>query len=578
VAVARRIAAPLLAIALVLATLAGLFQIARTEIVGQAQTRASDALPLYLSGAAVAAGLDPTREASLARIYDERGLSVGAATFSTLYPATAGEVMQGLAARAWPDFTTTWRWILLGAIGGYALAAGWAAPGGGMTRITWGGAVGALLAWHPVSAECVRLGQVNMVLGALCSVAMAAVTAAGRRGAGGEGRTWASDLVCGAALGLGAAVKLVPAALLLPLWATRRWRPTLGAAVVGGAALLLVLPIVPLSRVIEAIRETLRFQAAIDPDWLVGQHPAPGWMRVFGYIRHDALQWITLGTAAVVPFARPSTRVATAAMALVCAWLGADAAGFHVLYTPLAYPVFVLAVGRPLALGVLAAALYLLPLAPGLTPEPRMVLFGLVAWGVAAETLARAARAVPAGVVEADPELRQAALATAGVLTGVLLVGAMPGDGPLAPPLPEGRTTPEGAGFIHPNDRVPGTTSGAGAGLGSGLDRAASTLAKPGTVRAVQLYMRRAPVAWKALAEQYPARTSLLTGRADAAPAGDLRDHSGREIATWLRAEQATVEGLTAEGLDLGELPAALQAALASGLADPGLEAPNEVP
>jgi len=73
-----------------------------------------------------------------------------------------------------------------------------------------------VLAWHPVTAECVRLGQVNLVLGALCAVAMAGVAIEGRAAARAGRRAWAVDLVVGAALGLGGALKLVPAALLLP--------------------------------------------------------------------------------------------------------------------------------------------------------------------------------------------------------------------------------------------------------------------------------------------------------------------------------------------------------------------------
>lgn len=560
---------PAAAVLGLLVALAGLARIAEAEIVGHSETRASDALPLYLSGAAVSAGLDPTREASLARVYDERGLSVGAATFSTLYPATAGVLMRAPAALAWGDFTTFWRWILLGAVATFGLAAGALVTGDRWGRLLWGGVVTALLAWHPVTAECVRLGQVNLVLGALCAVAMAGVAIEGRSAARTGRRAWAVDLVAGAALGLGGALKLVPGALLLPIVVTRRWRPVVGAAVVGGAALLLVLPITPLPRVIEAIRETLRFQATIDPDWLVGRDPAPEWMRLLGFVRHTPLQWITLAAVAIVPAARPSPRTALAGMALVCGWLGADAAGFHVLYAPLAYPVFLLLLGRPAAFVLLAGTFYALSITPAsLGPEPRMVLFGLAAWVAAAATLVHAAAAVPTGALEADGEARQAALAMAGVATGFLLVGAVPGEGPVAAPLPEGQTTPEGAGFIRPSDRVPGEVRA----LGGGMDRPASTLARPGTIRALQLYLRGAPVAWGRLAERYPARADLCAARAAAAPGGDLRDHSGRAIAAWLTEEQGTVARLQAEGLDLGALPTDLAAALASGLADPGLE------
>ncbi|MDP2306211.1 MAG: glycosyltransferase 87 family protein [Pseudomonadota bacterium] len=560
---------PAAALLAALLALAGLVRIAESEIIGNAETRASDALPLYLSGAAVAAGLDPTRERSLSKVYDERGLSVGAATFSTLYPATAGVVMRMPAALSWPAFSTLWRWILLGAVTTFGFAAAGAVAGDRWTRLLWGSVVTAVLAWHPVTGECVRLGQVNMVLGALCAVAMAGVSGISTGGVSPGRRGWAIDLVVGAALGLGGALKLVPAALLLPLVATRRWRPTVGAAAIGLLALALVLPITPLPRVIEAIRETLRFQATIDPDWLVGRDPAPDWMRLLGFIRHTPLQWITLAAVAIVPAARPSARTALAGMALLCAWLGADAAGFHVLYAPLAYPVFLLLVGRPVAFVGLAATFYVLSAAPAsLGAEPRMVLFGLVAWVAAATALLRDAAAVPAGALEADGEARQAALAMAGVATGFMLAGAVPGEGPVAAPLPEGQTTPEGAGFIRPSDRVPGEVRA----LGGGLDRPASTLARPGTVRALQLYLRGASVAWGQLAERYPARAALCAARAGAAPAGDLRDHSGRVIAAWLVEERATVTRLQAEGLDLGDLPTALTAALASGLADPDLD------
>ena len=567
---------PLLALVALAVALAGLARVARAEIVGHAATRASDALPLYLSGAAVAAGLDPTQERSLAEVYDARDLSVGAATFSTLYPATTGVLMRPLSDLSWTTFTTVWRWVLLASVLGFGVAAGALARGDGWTRLAWAAGLTAALAWHPVTAECVRLGQINMVLGALCALAMAAVGASAFWGGGAEpprnappARAWTLALVAGALLGLGGALKLVPAALLLPLLATRSWRPLVGTAVVGLSALALALTVTPLSQLVAAILGTLKFQATIDPDWLVGKNPAPEWMRFFGWIRHEPLQWITLAAVAVVPAARPSTRTALAGMALLTAWLGADAAGFHVLYAPLAYPVFVLLVGEAALFVPLMLAFYALAFFPEhIGAEPRMVLFGMCAWAAAAYTLGRAASAVAPGAVERDGEARQAAVAAAGVVTGMLLLGAIPGDGPMAAPLPEGQAIPEGPGFIRPNDRVPGEVRA----LGGGLDRPASTLARPGTIRAVQLYMRAAPVAWRRLAERYPARAALLEGRAGAAPGGDLRDHSGRSIAAWLTEEEAVVKQLQAEGLDLEELPQGLAGALTSGLTDPDLE------
>jgi hypothetical protein len=64
----------------------------------------------------------------------------------------------------------------------------------------------------------------------------------------------------------------------------------------------------------------------------------------------------------------------------------------------------------------------------------------------------------------------------------------------------------------------------------------------------------------------------LFRARAKAAPRGQLHELSGREIRSWLQEDQRTMEQLVAEGLDPGELGAALTNALSSGLADPGLE------
>ncbi len=550
-----------LVVVLCAAALSGLGHLLWTEVLAPGTTRASDALPLYLSAAAVADGADPTRQAALEAAYDARGLRVGAATFSTLYPATAGALLRPFAALDWEAFTQAWRSLLVLAVASYAasvyaLAAG---PGGSdgpptrRARLAWAAVLVAVLAWHPVTAETVRLGQVNLLLGALCAGSMALLL-------------HARDGSAGTLLALGALLKLVPGAGILPILAARRARPAVALAGVGLAGVALALRNTALPRILEAVGETLRFQSAIDPDWLVGADPVPGWMRLLGYARHDGLQWITLGAIALVPLLRPSARTACGGVALLCAWLGADAAGFHVLYAPLAYPALAWAgVGRPGRFALLAGALWALAQMPAdLGAEPRMVLWGLLAWGMAAERLLRDAAEVAPGPLEADPSYNAGALSLAGVACGVSLALSVPGAGPAGPPLPEGRTAPEGPGFITPSDRVPGSV----AALGDGPDRAASTLARPGTIRALQLWMRRAPLAWEALAERYPARSGLLRERARAAPAGELRDHSGRAIGAWLRDERAAAEALAAEGLDVSTVRAGLDPALESGLAD----------
>jgi hypothetical protein len=221
-------------------------------------------------------------------------------------------------------------------------------------------------------------------------------------------------------------------------------------------------------------------------------------------------------------------------------------------------------------MGIIAVLWYLLawvePSEVG--PEPRMVLFGLLLWGWSLVRLLHDASQVKAHRWEEDRAWKQGMVTLLGVGVGVLLARAWPSEGPIAAPLPEGQSMPEGPGFIHPQDRVPGQIRA----LGSGMDRPASTLAKPGTIRALQVYLLKAPVLWRGLAEHYPARSSLFLARAAAAPSGELRDLSGREVQAWLQEEEKAIHALKAEGLDAGELPTYLEAALASGLADPGLE------
>ncbi len=548
----------MLAVLLCCGALGGLVRLASSPTVHSG--RASDALPLYLSAAAVEARLDPTLQSSLATVYDQRGMEVGAATFSTLYPATAGWLLRPYADLSWEDFTRAWRWTMLFSLGSFPLAAGWLAGGDRYRRMVWGGAMGCILAYHPVASECVRLGQVNMLLAAFCATAMATTL---------RGPAWAG----GIGLAVGGLLKLVPGALVLPLLATRRVAPVLVTGVLGLLGLGLCATVVPLDRILTGIRETLRFQGSIDPDWLVGKDPAPEWMRWLGFVRHTPLQWITLGIAGVVPALRPSAQTSVGGMALICAWLGADAAGFHVLYIPLAWPALLwVAVGRPVQTGILTGIFFALALLEpeGLGPEARMVLFGLILWLWSLGRLLWDAGQVAPGAFEQDRALKQGSTALGGLIVGLLLARAAPGEGPVAPPLPEGQTTPVGAGFISPADRVPGGKEKKI--LGGGVDRSADTLAKPGTIRFMHLYLRHAPDLWEQLAVRYPAREALFRARAKAAPRGQLHELSGREVRSWLQEDQRTMEQLVAEGLDPGELGVALTNALSSGLADPRLE------
>jgi hypothetical protein len=286
-------------------------------------------------------------------------------------------------------------------------------------------------------------------------------------------------------------------------------------------------------------------------------------MRTIGWLRHDAMGAATLGALVIAPLLRPSPATAAGAIALLCAWLGADAAGFHVLYAPLAWPAAVwVSTGRPVATLLVLVSWFGVRFVPGVGAEPQMVLWGAGVWALAAARLASDAARVPASALERHGD--HGVVALAGVCVGLQIASAFPGSGPVAPPLPEGRTAPEGPGFIRPNDRVPGRARA----LGAGMDRAASTLARPGTIRGLQLHLRGAPLLWRDVADRYPARATFLLDRARAAPAGDLRDHSGRDIAAWLRDEDAAVTQLSIEGVDVVDLRASLDAALASGLTE----------
>jgi hypothetical protein len=106
------------------------------------------------------------------------------------------------------------------------------------------------------------------------------------------------------------------------------------------------------------------------------------------------------------------------------------------------------------------------------------------------------------------------------------------------------------------------------------MDRAASTLARPGTIRALQEHMRSAPAEWDALAGRYPARAAELRAVGRSAPRGVLKTVSGTDVRDWLREERAALERFAGEGLDVTALRAAHDAAWVSGLGEEGYVGP----
>ncbi len=417
---------------------------------------AADALPIYLATVTLAEGGDPGSREALQQRYQERALRVRAATYSTLYPVTLPALMRPFADLDWRPFALLTRGVLLLSLLGCGLAGAWLRPRipGARLRVALAGAL--LLALLPASAECVRLGQINMLLALLMMGAMVAVA-----------RGW--DGTAGGLLALGAATKLVPGLLVLPLLAARRWRVAGVASLVGAGALGLAALAHPLPEIVDGVVQTVRFQGAIHPDWAARHAHPPGWLAFLAGLRHGPL--LLMGLAGSLPAlaARPSRTTTLAAMALFSAWLGCSAAAFHMLYLPLLYPALLYLVlwpfepqaPRELARGVAIVVLVATALAFALEPErvvleARMSLLGMVVWAGCALRLGVSHLHSPGGEPPwIAPWMRWHPVALSALL-GALFASAMPAHQPLAPPEPPTLQEVIEVGFIRPGDPVPG--------------------------------------------------------------------------------------------------------------------------
>ncbi|MCB9760312.1 MAG: DUF2029 domain-containing protein [Alphaproteobacteria bacterium] len=534
--------------------------------------RMSDALPLYLYAAAIAEGLNPLDPANLQAVYEARDMGVGAATWSTLYPPTTGFVLRPFAALSWADFEVVWGWLLLAA----AVAVGLLIPAEQprspeRDRVVRAAGVG-LMALFPATAETARLGQVNMALAALAAGALVCVPR--RRG-----------LLGGALLGVGACLKLVPAAVALPLVAGRRWGFAVGGCLVGLPCVALALSVVSPEDFIEGVRATSYFQSTIAPAWLV-REDLPAWGHHLGFARHNAMMLITAALSLGAALWRPSPAVLVGCGALVLAWLGMDASVFHLLYTPLyapawlwvctwalqpAAPRWTWAVSLPLAV----AGVWL--------PQWRLwaddttfacMLLGLLVW---AGTLLRTGHALSlaqergplAGLLERWP----APIAALGGLVAmvVFLRVGQPSHGPIPDALtsgPGGEIRHEGPGFIDPDVAPPGgfdaprdipaAPFGMSDAVPAGAERRWPMMTVTGSFnkgkrRHLDLHLRAAPGQWTALAQgplaANPALAARATALAEAAPGGALSQVRYQHLATWLAAEGVLLHELEAAGV-----------------------------
>ena len=415
------------------------------------ESLASDALPIYLAGAAVNDGGDPTQAHDLIMAYEHREMGTGALFFSTLYPASVGVMVAPLADRPWVKFLWLWRLLMLlgagaaGVAGGLASVRGpraWlAAPLGGLVIVSDGA--------FPLLSDSMGLGQANLLIAGLVGLVILGLS-----------RGWAA--LAGGAAATGVALKLVPGLLFLPMVMARRWRAVVLGAITGALLLLWTLTAVSLDSAVDGVMGTIRFQQGVFPDWM-NRNPAPDWMIFIGALRGLPMGALTLGLVSLLAWRADDTQrrpVLAASAATAVAWLSAHAAAVGVFYGTLLLPALVYAVLWPLSEKAPKRSWLGLPLllVPGLmgsstvlelAPEPRMVLTAMAVWSVCMARLLHAGGRLPGFG-------RVGVVAVAAV--GVVLAGVRTIQGPNLPPLP--------------NDGMESMPQGHGAGVGGvGPDR-----------------------------------------------------------------------------------------------------------
>lgn len=182
-----------------------------------------DLAPLYLGGWALWHGLDPTSPAVHAAEWARVGAGTPPGAWFMPYPASAALLAmplcyvgwQALAEPMWVASVTT---LALGAV-----CAGLGRPGGLRERLAGAGLALMAVMGLEVTPHALNIGQINPIVVGLVLAAAAALARGWERGGG-------------LLLALGAALKLFPGVLLLPLLLARRWRALAWAA--GGGGLL----------------------------------------------------------------------------------------------------------------------------------------------------------------------------------------------------------------------------------------------------------------------------------------------------------------------------------------------------
>jgi len=548
--------------------LAGVVFAALGSVLYDGQTRMSDALPLYLYGAAFLEGLSPVDPASLQAVYDERGLRVGAAIWSTLYPATAAPLMAPLGALSWEAFNRVWGALLLAS----ALAVGVLVPGGRDRVVAAGVGVG-LMGFFLPAVEAARLGQVNNLLALLGAAACLAVY---------RNR----DLLAGALVGVGACLKLVPAVLVFPWLLGGRWKTAVGGLLVGlpilGVSLLVTSP----AELLEALQQTARFQDTVAPAWL-DRMAFPAWLVELGTVRHRGLLAASLFASAGLVLWRPSKEVRLGGAFLLLAWLGTDAAAFHILYAPLYAPAMVWLVKWCLedgpawrfAVGALVLAGALIAPRVDLVVQDATVscvIYGYLLWvAVLARTTSDALASVERGPL--NTLVGRWPVPCAGLSGLTLVVALLVPRGDIAAAVPEGATLmPDGsivftgAGFLDEQTLPPGahllSPGDVGGDLPTSLDMTPAEGERrwpemspighllPGTRKVLDQHLKTAPARWRELG------CSRCAAQAEAMPTQDLAEQQIEDLVGVLAAEGVLLAELGWPEPLTSEWKAALQA------------------
>lgn len=559
----------------VFAALLAFFHAAKRSVLADDTHRMSDALPLYLYAGSVADGLDPLVPENLRAVYDARDMKIRAALWSTLYPTTTGVVLRPFAALSWEQFTRVWGWtLLLGAamLGFFVPALRQREPW--RDRLVRGVAI-TLMGLFPATIETARLGQVNMLLAALSAAALACVP---RR----------RDLLSGVLLGLGAGLKLVPAALAGPLVLGKRWKVAVGGLLIGLPLMLLAFRVTPPQAFIEGVRATSAFQSSVSPAWLI-REDLPAWAHRLGTARHAALLLLTLGAASAAVLARRGPGVLVGASMLVLAWLGTDASVFHLLYTPLYAPAWLwvctwaLDEGAPRWSWPVSALLAVLGV---LLPDYRLwaddttfscMLLGWIVWTA---TLSRTAyeaaiceeRGPLAALLSRFPA-PSAALAGLGAAAVMLRVG-LPTYAPLPvdelPNVKPGEPiVRKGPGFLDPSMEPPGGTGDDLPGhveapsVEGGAEKRWPMMAVSGSLgkgkrRPLDQHLSTAAGRWTELAEGPlaidPRLSAWARALASEAPTAGFSGLSYQDLAVFLTREGVVLEQLGRRGVPIEPL------------------------